>query len=295
MAPAIMRPGRGERGIAPWRRVALGAAAVCAIATLQRSFGFVGAPARAEATRSSPAPWVSSSVTERMEAPRGESEARTQMRNRLKDEDRTRKQGGGRNSVSMSRKPVLGGVQKNVNSFGGEEKAGSVVSRLFGQVDMNFATMTAQRKRFFRPLWRDKNWIKDYNFRLRGQSTKAVKDQLVETQWKAWISTVGKKRGYLEPVTFDGPALAGQDDVDFNALKQKYGTPQELSKFFKMDEPEEKKTPMERAPDWVKDGKFPAKDDPENMFNVWKRPLHRYPYDIGRRGSKTKYTRGNVV
>lgn len=47
-------------------------------------------------------------------------------------------------------------------------------------------------------------------------------------------------------------------------------------------------------PEDVQPGKFNC-DGEDSIFKIWKRPLHKHPYDIGKRGKIGPVVRGIVV
>lgn len=308
MALPAMGPRRGRpaglaiAGPARWRRAALGALALCATAVFQESLGFVAAPgsvvrSAAKAASENVAPWVSGSSVERMEVPRSESEPKTLMRGRYKEGDRSRynQQGGGRLPINVNRKPSMAYA---IAAEEPKERGAAVLRRMWDMYDMDFHKMTAMRQRYFRPGYRDKKWVADYNMRLGRRSNKNKVKRKLEDDWMEWMRTEGRSRGYQDPVIFKGPPMAHaltpemDKDSDPETYKKRFPSEQDIQKFLD-DKP--KKPPMERVPKWTLPGQFPERDAPDNIFNIWKRPLHRYPFDIGKRGKRGHYVRGNVV
>jgi len=93
------------------------------------------------------------------------------------------------------------------------------VGRLYcGGYDMDFHKLTAVRQRYFRPGYRDKKWVADYNMRLGRRSNRNKKKRQLEDDWMQWMRTEGRARGYQDPVVFKGPpmaaALTRQVDID---------------------------------------------------------------------------------
>jgi len=272
-----------------------------ATAVLKESLGFVAAPGSVmrnavKAAGENAAPWVSSSPVERMEVPRGESAPRTLMRGRYAEGDRSRynQQGGGRLPIRVTRNPSLAYSIADPN---GKEKGPTVLRRMWDMYDMDFHKMTAVRERYHRPGYRKKKWTADYNMRLGRRTNKQKEERQLKEEWMAWMRNEGRARGYQDPIIFKGPPMAHaltkelDEQTDPEYIKKNAPSEQELDeklKNFKLPK-------MEKLPAWIMPGQFPEKDAPDNIFNIWRRPLHRFPYDIAKQGKKGKFTRGMVV
>merc|ERR1711879_706989 len=117
-----------------------------------------------------------------------------------------------------------------------------------------------------------------------------------QDEWLYWMHTEGRAQGLTEPIIFNGPPLAYQMTPEHDAetepalFKKKFGSTKE-----EMKEYDKKYAPKGRAkfPYDYEEGAFKEKDDPENPFNIWRRPLYKHAYDIGKRG-RNKVTRGIV-
>merc|ERR1719504_361192 len=100
-----------------------------------------------------------------------------------------------------------------------------------------------------------------------------------------YMVTEGRRKGLQEPIIFNGPKVKLspelEEQTDPAEVKKKWPSEDEGARQIM----ENMKTWPRRenaVPDFMKAGKFPAKDDPINPFNIWRRPLAKYAYDIKR-------------
>merc|ERR1712196_357728 len=98
------------------------------------------------------------------------------------------------------------------------------------------------------------------------------------------MRTEGRKQGLTEPIIYKGPVVSPRaEDDELNP----YPTVEEWAKQISEETFIQRKD-VGKGRDQLPVDIFPGKWDngPENIFKVWKRPLHKYPYDIGKRGTK---------
>lgn len=271
--------------------MAVGAVMVTMVVALRESLGFIVAPGNMVRTALGGNALASASPAELMEVPRGESSPRTQMRGQYK-EGRSRKnmQGGGRLPIRVNRNPVLAYSKGDSN-----EPGGSVLRRMWDMYDLDFNKMVAMRQRYHRPGYRNKKWTADYNMRL-GRRKKDLKvKKVLETEWQQWMRTEGRKQGFLEPILFAGPPLKLTPEEDAacepSVIKAKIPSVEEMKKNWL---PRLPKGRAKLGTDELEPGKW-NDDGPDNIFKIWKRPLHKWPYDIGKRGRKGPVVRGVVM
>lgn len=237
--------------------------------------------------------WVSGLPAERMEVPRSEMEPQTVMY--VAEDERTRPHGGGRHVINMNRKPVLGYSVAATRDGKIDEPASSVLNRLRRMVDSDYVNMVTLRQATFRPDYRKKLWTADYKMRMgRKMKLNRVKSRF-EAAWQQWLRTEGRRQGLTEPITFNGPPLAAMytkemdDATDPDVYMKNWPSKQEM----KTDPKFRKKLPMSYfIPVDIQPGKW-NDNGPDNIFKLWKRPLHKHPYDIGKRGTN-HVVRGNV-
>mmetsp|Transcript_9479 Transcript_9479/g.26652 ORF Transcript_9479/g.26652 Transcript_9479/m.26652 type:complete len:214 (+) Transcript_9479:663-1304(+) len=202
------------------------------------------------------------------------------MRGRYATGTRSRKnnQGGGRLPISITRNPVLSySIGEN------KEPSSSVLRRMWDNYDMDFNKMVALQSRYFRPDYRRKQWTADYNMRQGRNSRLRRKKQDAELEWQEWMRRRGRRMGLTEAVVFNGPKLKMTPEEDANseheAVKKFVGTPENFKKNIMPKMPKGK----DLLPEDIQPGKW--KDQgPENIFKIWRRPLHKWPYDIGKQG-----------
>ncbi|CAE8679740.1 unnamed protein product [Polarella glacialis] len=276
------------------RSLALGAIVTCGFVALHGSLVFV-TPGPGMTKPLEANVWVSGFPTDRMEAPRGDTEPRTIMYNKPPN-DRTRPHGSGRHTPMTNRKPVLAySVADKRGANDQLEPATSVLGRLKRMMDTDYVSMVTMRQQFFRPDYRKKQWTADYNQRVgRKLKLRRVKERF-DNAWQQWLRTEGRRRGLTEPIEFEGPKLAKyftkeMDDASNPDVFQKNWPSKEE---MKTDPKFKNKLPWAAfVPEEVEPGKW-NDDSDENIFKIWKRPLHKHPYDIGKRGSN-HVVRGNV-
>jgi len=230
---------------------------------------------------------------EAVAVPRGEALPRTQMQAKKKNTDRTRIQGGGRQPVRVNRSPVLGYSITTENANGMvTEQAGSVLRRMYDMAEMDFNKMAGMRDRYWRPGYRKSKWVADYNMRSGRKKKEAKLRRQYETDWQEWMSTVGRQRGLTDPVLFNGPPLklSEEDDAatDPKVFSKKIPSENELATEMKLPRGKD------LLPEDVQPGKFNC-DGEDSIFKIWKRPLHKHPYDIGKRGKIGPVVRGIVL
>jgi len=276
---------------------ASGALLLASAAGLHGSLSFAVAPATGAAR--SLGPWVAASARERMSAPRSEAAARTQMQGRYSEGGRSRKnnQGGGRLPIRVSRKPVLGYAMMGNGQTDSTEPGGRVLLRMWEMYDMDFNRMVAIRQRYFRPGYRSAKWTADYNMRMgRRKKEQRIKRQY-EEDWQDWMRREGRTQGLTDPIVYNGPPLAKY--MEKGGELDKWTDPENFKKTLPgEDEMVEflKKAPRGRAavPQEMEDGKW-NDDGDDNIFKIWRRPLCKWPYDIGKRGKVGPVVRGIVM
>eukprot|EP00929_Paragymnodinium_shiwhaense_P034303 TRINITY_DN1868_c0_g1_i1.p1 TRINITY_DN1868_c0_g1~~TRINITY_DN1868_c0_g1_i1.p1 ORF type:complete len:290 (+),score=59.25 TRINITY_DN1868_c0_g1_i1:95-964(+) len=231
-------------------------------------------------------PWVAGSAAERMQESRGEAEALTQMHGRYPDRSRKNAQGGGRLPIRVQRHPVLGyaqaaGVRANMKTSDLEKPSG-VINRMFDMMDMDYNMMQQAFKRYWRPEYRRVKWLGDWKQKRGRRTVQRRIKQRYEEEWAAWMRTKGRQSGLTTPIAFKGPLVpATPEELEIEEWR-KTVTPEMLRRKPTWEE----KIPYDMAP-----GKWD--DGPTSIFNAWKRPLHKHPYDIGKRGT-THVVRGLV-
>lgn len=271
--------------------ILLGIVLAVSVAVVQRSLGFV-VPST---SLSQPTSMEMPGLVELREVSRGDVEPPTVMHARYPD--RTRRLGGGRLPISINRKPVLAYSIAAVKDGNVTEQAASVLSRLRRMMDTDYVNMITQRQEFFKPEYRKRMWTADYKQRMGlRMKLRRVKERF-ETAWQQWLRTEGRRQGLTEPVKFNGPKLGMYLRSD--SLLNSTSEPDAVNKHWPSKEelktnPKFKKklswsafAPLETEP-----GKWNTDAD-ENVFKLFRRPLHKYPYDIGKRGTN-HVVRGNV-
>jgi len=226
------------------------------------------------------------------EAHRGDAEPRTVMHGKWPD--RTRPHGGGKHVFRMNRKPVLGyAVAEVQNKDKIIEPAASVLRRMRAMVDTEHVFMAAERQRYFRPKEINRKWTADYNMRMgRRKKLRKVKDRFEEA-WQQWLRTEGRSQGLTEPVKFEGPKLGHwmteelDEASDPKVMLKSLPSKQDMKSMKENKKKWGKLIPQDIMPgQWNDEGE-------DNIFKIWKRPMHKQPYDIGKRGSN-HVVRGQV-
>mmetsp|Transcript_87785 Transcript_87785/g.271844 ORF Transcript_87785/g.271844 Transcript_87785/m.271844 type:complete len:316 (-) Transcript_87785:59-1006(-) len=292
-------PAAGARscgGVLP--RLACGVALVGAAFAPLGPLSFALVPGQHSAAVGQAVPWVAASAAERLDTPRGEREPLTQLRGRYKEGTRSRKnqQGGGRLPIRMNRKPVLAYSititdEPQVET---KEPGSSVLRRMWDMYDMDFNKMAAERQRYFRPPGRKAQWESDFRGRLN-RRTKIRNTQLKqEAEWLDWMRREGRKLGLTEPIPYTGPPLKLTPEEEAasepEAMKKRVGGEENFKRNILPNLPKGK----ERLPKDIEPGQW-NDEGPENIFKIWRRPLCKWPYDIGKRGRWGPVVRGIVM
>eukprot|EP00435_Cladocopium_sp_Y103_P005048 s2688_g1.t1 len=213
-------------------------------------------------------------------------EPRTVMRN-VKPEDRTRPHGGGRHSFSMNRKPVLAySIADKLETGKISEPAGSVLRRMRVMLDEEYVNMASLRQQYFRPTYRVGKWRADYNMRLsRRNRLRRVKEKF-EQAWDQWMRSEGRRMGLTEPVRFSGPKLGAELTEELDAATN----PEDVMKALptKQELRMNKKYRTKGWSNYLPEDMFPGQwndDGEDSLHKLFRRPLHKYPYDISKRGT----------
>lgn len=209
------------------------------------------------------------------------------MHGRYAEGTRSRKnnQGGGRLPIRVTRDPVL------AYSVGGEnENGGSVLRRMWDMYDMDYNKMVAIRQQTYRADSRKKKWTADYNMRLgRRKKQNRIKRQY-ETDWQEWMQREGRRQGLTEPIIYTGPPLPTTPEMDAlsDELVKNQPSAEEKKKLTASLPKGRARVPKDMEPGCWDYG-------PENIHKIWRRPLCKWPYDIGKRGKKGPVVRGIVM
>mmetsp|Transcript_21939 Transcript_21939/g.45932 ORF Transcript_21939/g.45932 Transcript_21939/m.45932 type:complete len:271 (+) Transcript_21939:56-868(+) len=217
----------------------------------------------------------------RREAP---EEPRTALR--VKQSERTRNHGGGRRGFTMNRKPVFAYSSVDVQEGTIKESGASVLRRLRVMMDEDHVNMAWQRQQYWRPKFMVRKWRADYNMRLARRRKLRKQKMAFEDAWKQWMRTEGRRMGLTEPVPFSGPKLGHMmteeldTASDAEAEIKKLPSKQEL----KMNKKYRMKGWHLMVPEDMLPGQW-NDDGEDSVHKLFKRPLHKYPYDIGKRGT----------
>jgi len=287
----------------PRRHLVAKIAIACSVAALVSPVNFLaplGSHAHGGVESSVGSPWVSGHPEEKLDVPRGQAVPRTRVHGKFPDRSRKNQQGGGRLPIRTNRKPVLAysqagviGSQAGVSGRQGlKEQPNTVLRRMWDMYEFDFNKMVTLRNRYFLPDYRKKQWTANFNMRTgRRSKLNRIKRQY-STDWAYWMRTEGRRQGLQDPIIFTGPplTLTPEEDKasDKEVIKKKLPSAQEFRDNWMKLVPK----PKDALPEDIQPGKW-NDDGPDNIFKIWKRPLHKYPYDIGKRG-KNKVTRGNV-
>merc|ERR1712007_147720 len=137
---------------------------------------------------------------------------------------------------------------------------------------------TQMRNQFFRSEARRQQWTADYHMRAGRKKNELRRKRQFEEEWQQFMRTTGKKMGLTEPVIYKGPIYVPKDeeeaDMDIESLK----------KVSDDTIRERQKAGIGKGWDKIPYDMYPGKFDngPDSIFKMWRRPLHKHPYDIGR-------------
>lgn len=170
------------------------------------------------------------------------------------------------------------------------ENANSVLRRMWDMYETDFNKMVLMRQKHYRPPYQARKFKADFFMRTgRKRKDQRMKRQYQE-EWLYWMRTEGRKKGLTEPVVFNGPKLGHLFTEEIDQLTEKERLRKALPatvEEMKEDMKNKKKVPsaLDRIPPEVADGMWV--DDPDadmNIFRLWKRPMHKWPYDLLKRG-----------
>eukprot|EP00930_Biecheleria_cincta_P082794 TRINITY_DN72445_c0_g1_i1.p1 TRINITY_DN72445_c0_g1~~TRINITY_DN72445_c0_g1_i1.p1 ORF type:complete len:287 (-),score=49.53 TRINITY_DN72445_c0_g1_i1:19-879(-) len=249
------------------------------------SLGFLAPTALGSATADAGA-WICG-----MQAEASATEPRTAMR---ASPDRTRKLGGGRLRQTMNRKPVHGYSIADVKEGVITETAASVLRRLRAMIDQDHVNMVTQRQMFFRKAPMKNKWTKDFRWKLNRRLKLRRAKSDFEAAFQGWMRTQGRDMGFTQPVKFEGPKLAEWLTPELD----KATDPERVFKIlpsraeFRADRKKYEKGWSHYIPSDLEPGKWNP-DEEADIFKIWKRPLHKHPYDIGKKGGR-RIVRGIV-
>lgn len=218
---------------------------------------------------------VAGAAAERMEVSRSDVEPRTQMHGKYPDRSGKNQQGGGRLPIRVNRNPVLG-----YSKAGENEPNARVLNRMFDMIDTDFARMTQQAKRYFRPMYRAKKWTADWKMRVGRKKKENRLKREFDEEWAQWMRSFGRRQGLTDPIIYKGPSI--KEDPD-----EEYASMDAWKKMISVDVFKSRKNVgkgRDQLPYDIEPGKWD--DGPESIHKIYKRPLHVHPYDIGKRGTK---------
>lgn len=257
------------------RGIALGALLSCGLVALSTSMAFVG---------------PSSYVRRAVEVCRGQEEPRTAMHAEPKKDPnfefglrleeklpRTRRVGGGRSPIYSTRKPAFGYAVA-----GAGENANSVLNRMRSMIDYQRVFFEQERQFNFRNGKSKRLWTRNFNFRMSRKNKLQRRKAASEDAWQQWLQTDGQKSGMTEAIVYTGPKVLekvplieslANNDIEWK--KNVYSFQEKIS------DNKLKKLWRKRArvPEDVKPGKW-IEEGPMNIFSIFKRPLHKWPYDL---------------
>lgn len=175
----------------------------------------------------------------------------------------------------------------------GLEPTAPVLRRLRGMVDSEHVFMVSQRQQYFRKEGERKSWTDTYISKMHKRNAMRKIKQQFEEAWQQWLRTEGRLQGLTEPVQYHGPKLGHLMTPELDAASEPKDMMKELPSKQEMRTKDIYKKrfahmlPSDILPgQWVDEGE-------ENIFKIWKRPSHKQPFDIGKRGSN-HVVRGNV-
>jgi hypothetical protein len=156
---------------------------------------------------------------------------------------------------------------------------------MFDMMDLDFGVMVTNRQRYFRPEYRKTKWTADWKMKAGRRKKQLRMKRQFDVEWAQWMRSEGRRQGLTDPLVYHGPIV--KDDPD-----EEYA---DLGEWKKMLSPDTFRTRKaegvgkgrDALPVDIEPGKWD--DGPESIFKVFKRPLHKFPYDIGKDGT------GNVV
>lgn len=237
--------------------------------------------------------WLASRPTDRMQTPRGEVVPRTQLRGRYKDGNRSGQnhQGGGRKPMCINRRASFAYASKRLPT--GEvntENTGSLLRRCWDMYDVEYNLMIGNRQRFHRTEREMKRFCADFMMQRGSRRCKRRMKQQLEEGWLNWMKVNGAKAGLLKPIIFDGPLLKWTPEEEEEQAKFKLETRIDITR---VCNPRGRKVFLAYERRLRKEGKFKKKvpcretlpgqwngDSPENIFKIWRRPLHKYAFDV---------------
>mmetsp|Transcript_124498 Transcript_124498/g.311316 ORF Transcript_124498/g.311316 Transcript_124498/m.311316 type:complete len:297 (-) Transcript_124498:138-1028(-) len=266
-----------------------GCAALVGPSSLREAFM---APARGAIGQVPAAPMVAASAELRLEEARGDATPRTQMHGRYPDRSRKNLQGGPELPIRVNRKPVLA---YSINDEENKEPGGSVLRRMWEMYDMNYEKMVAERQRYFRIKAQRQKWVNSF-WMETGRKRKERRLRLErEQEWQQWMRTTGRKQGLSDPVVYNGPIIKMSKEEQDKMMSVDKG-----AGFLKSVAPKKPGKPVKGwKKTWgdmedMKPGRWNHDGTAELMFKIWKRPLHKHPYDIGKKLTGV-VRRGNVM
>jgi len=237
------------------------------------------------------APFVADSACMRMPEARGEAAPRTMMRGRYPNRSGNNRQGGPRNPIWVTRKAVLAYSVKDEET---NEPAAGVLRRMWDMYDMDFEKMRCEQSRYFRLRQKNKEWREKFEHNIWRRDKKRRSRKELEEEWQQWMRTVGRKMGLTQPILYGGPMaqMTPEEEEVFTPSKG-------VNHFAHID-----KTPglirykeaFSEMED-MKPGRWNHDGTAEMMFKIWRRPLTKYPFDIGtlRKRTRGKVAHGNVM
>eukprot|EP00913_Durusdinium_trenchii_P030138 g28240.t1 len=186
------------------------------------------------------------------------------------------------------RKPVLAYSMTDEKET---ELAGSVLRRLRVMMDEDHVNMVTLRQKYFRPKYRVGKWQADYNMRLCRRRKLRKQKERFEEAWSQWLRTTGRSIGLLEPIPFNGPKLGSYMTEELDKATEVEETMKALPTQQERRAVRvlmNKKYRMRGWKQYLPEDIFPGqwKDDEEDaVHKLFRRPLHKYPYDISKRGT----------
>jgi len=203
----------------------------------------------------------------------------------------------GRLAIRVNRKPCLAYAvgAKPVTAVQRPEPGGAVLGRMWRMYDVDSKKMIALRDRYHWGTRGTKKFMFDYNCRSqRRKKLNGLKREIDET-WTNWMATEGQALGLQEPIIYKGPS------APFTEEEESFFSPESIAKnkppakpFYEMEVEKRRRKWDHPVFQQMKPGCWPEDTGPNNIFNLYARPLKRMPYDIpdARTGRMTR--RGNV-
>jgi hypothetical protein len=197
----------------------------------------------------------------------------------------------------MNRKPVHGYSIADVREGAVIESAASVLRRMRFMIDTDYCNMVTQRQMFFRILPQRHKWMKDFRWKLnRRLKLRRAKDDF-EAAFQGWMRTGGREMGFTQPVKFEGPKLGDWLTPELDKATDPEGVFKALpsKSEIRADPGKYRKGWTHLIPFDMEAGKWnPDEAEGGDIFKIWKRPLHKYVYDIGKKGRSQRIVRGTV-